>query len=158
MGTMQLHTGHPSLGAPLHRVLTSLRPVLQRALDRGVGRSRRCLRPRRACCRSCACTRASRRDRLPSSFAEGAEFTATLVAQLVALEILTWHGARDDANEGLRLTPRGRLRAVAWRDKAGEVLNHTLETLSAPERAAIAVALPALEHLVDALGAARPGG
>ena len=57
----------------------------------------------------------------------------------------------------LRLTLKGHLRAREWRGKSTEVLDHALDTLTPQERAAIAIAIPALERLADAVAARNDG-
>jgi len=151
MDATELVNERPSLGAPLQRVLTGLRPVLRRALTRSWPEPP--LSPSQA--------RLLRVVRLhpgiaPSDAArelrEDVTFAATLVEQLAALEIVTVHHRRGAAAVELRLTPRGCLRAVAWQNKGVEMLDRALDTLRPQERASIALALPALERLADALG------
>ena len=150
MSTMELHAPRPSLGEPLHRVLDGLRPVLQRALTRRWPDAP--LRPSQArllrvvrLCPGISPEQAATELREDSTLAE------ELIAQLVALELLDTRPARHGTERELRLTDRGRVRAVAWRDNQHEVLDRALDTLSAHERASIALALPALEHLALAL-------
>ena len=82
---------------------------------------------------------------------EDSTLAQELIAQLVALELLDMRRSRDGEERELRLTDRGRLRTVAWKDKQHELLDRALDALSAHERASIALALPALEHLAVAL-------
>jgi hypothetical protein len=152
MSTMDLHAPRPSLGEPLHRVLAGLRPVLQRALTRSWPDTP--LRPSQArllrvvrLCPGISPERAAVELREDSTVAQD------LIAQLVALELLDTRRSRDGTEHELRLTDRGLVRTVAWQDKQHEVLDRALDTLSAHERASIALALPALEHLALALSA-----
>jgi hypothetical protein len=78
-------------------------------------------------------------------------FTQELTEHLVALELLETRSSDDSSDVGLRLTHHGVVRTVLWQDKGQELLDQALDTLSAQERAAIALALPALEHLAVAL-------
>jgi hypothetical protein len=151
MSTMELHPPRPSLGEPLHRVLDGLRPVLQRALTRSWPETP--LSPSQA--RLLRVVRLSpgiSPDRAAMELRESSTFAQELIGQLVALELLGTRCSRDGNEVELRLTHRGRVRTVAWQDKQSELLDRSLDTLSVHERAAIALALPALEHLAVALG------
>jgi len=154
MGTTDVGAERPSLGAPLQRVIAELRPVLQRALTRSWPEPP--LSPSQA--------RLLRVVRMHPGIAPGdaarelhedPAFAATLVEQLAALEIVTVQQRRGTATDELRLTPRGCLRAAAWQNKGVEMLDRALETLRPQERASIALALPALEHLAEALADAH---
>jgi hypothetical protein len=151
MSTVELHTPRPSLGEPLHRVLDGLRPVLQQALTRSWPETplspsqSRLLRVVRLC-------PGISPDGAAVELREDLTFAQELIAQLVALELLDTRRSRSGNEIELRLTHRGRVRTVAWQDKQSELLDRALDTLSAHERAAIALALPALEHLAEVLG------
>ena len=150
MSTMELHAPRPSLGEPLHRVLDELRPVLQRALNRSWPDAP--LRPSQArLLRVVRLCPGISPERVAVELREDSTLARELIEELVALELLDARRSRDGAELELRLTNRGRVRTVAWRDKQHEVLDRALEALSAHERASIALALPALEHLALAL-------
>jgi hypothetical protein len=91
-------------------------------------------------------------DRAAVELREHSTFVQELIGQLVALELLDTRRSRDCDEVELRLTHRGRVRTVVLQNKRSELLDRALDTLSAQERASIALALPALEHLVVALG------
>jgi DNA-binding MarR family transcriptional regulator len=151
MSTMELHAPRPSLGEPLHRVLDGLRPSLQRALTRSWPETplspsqARLLRVVRLC-------PGISPDRAAVELREDSTLAHELIGQLVALDLLDTRCPRDGSEVELRLTRRGRVRTVAWHDNQRDLLDRALDTLSVHERAAIALALPALEHLAVALG------
>jgi hypothetical protein len=142
----------PSLGTPLDRVLSDLRPVVHRAVnERWPGMP---LSPSQA--------RLLRIVRLrpgiasadvPAELREDPIVAATVVEELVHEELLTCEPDPEDHVHSLRLTLKGHLRAREWRGRSTEVLDHALDTLTPQERAAIAIAIPALERLADALSA-----
>ena len=140
----------PTLGAPLHEALSELRPLLQRAITRSwpdaplSPSQARLLRTVRLC-PGISPLRAA------SEVREDATFVATLTRELVALELLEVRTPPSGGDAELRLTARGRVRTVAWNNKEREMLDRALDVLSAAERAAIALALPALERLALAL-------
>jgi hypothetical protein len=151
MQAMELHAPRRSLGEPLHRVLDGLRPLLQRALTRSWPEAS--LSPSQArLVRIIRLSPGISPDRAAIELRENSTFTQEVIAQLVAMELLDTRCSRDGNEVELRLTPRGRVRTVAWQDKRSELLDRALDTLSAQERAAIALALPALERLAVALG------
>jgi len=77
---------------------------------------------------------------------------SAIVARLVDGGLVRRDADPDDARAVcIRLTPTGYRRARTWRDRSAQALDDALGTLSATERANLALALPALEHLVDAL-------
>ena len=77
---------------------------------------------------------------------------STIVGRLVDAGLLRREPDPDDARAVcLRLTPNGYRRARARRDLSAQVLDDALESLNASERANLALALPALDRLVDAL-------
>jgi len=141
----------PTLATPLHEALSGLYPVLQRALTRSwhdtplTPSQARLLRAVRLC------PGISPRH-AAAEVREDAAFVATRAEELVALDLLEVRSARDEDELGLRLTARGRVRTLAWNEKRREMLDRALDALSPQERASIALALPALEHLAVALG------
>ena len=144
----------PSLGTPLDRVLSDLRPFVHRAVnERWPGMP---LSPSQA--------RLLRIVRLrpgiatadvPAELREDRVVAATVIDELVHEELLTSQPDPEDGVRSLRLTLKGHLRARELRGKSTEVLDHALDTLTPQERAAIAIAIPALERLADALSALR---
>jgi DNA-binding MarR family transcriptional regulator len=142
----------PSLGTPLDRVLSDLRPVVHRAVtERWPGMP---LSPSQA--------RLLRIVRLRPGIAstdvaaelrEDRVVALTVIDELVHEELLTSQPDPGDGVPGLRLTLKGHVRAREWRGRSPEVLDHALDTLTPQERAAIAIAIPALERLADALSA-----
>jgi DNA-binding MarR family transcriptional regulator len=137
---------HPSLAEPLVQVLTALRPVLNRGLNESWPDTP--LTPTQA--------RLLRILRLRPgiSTAEAAEelhedprFTDAAIGELERLELV--YRAPDPTAESstVRLTGRGRTRTLAWRLRTTELVDHALAGLEPAERATIALALPALEHL-----------
>jgi hypothetical protein len=150
MSTIEVQTRRLSLGTPLHQVLTGLRPVLRHAVTRSSPEPP--LSPTQA--RLLRVVRLSpgiSPERSAAELRETTTFTQELIEQLVALELLETRSSRDSSEVELRLTYRGVVRTVLWQDKGQELLDRALDTLSAQERAAIALALPALEHLAVAL-------
>jgi hypothetical protein len=139
----------PSLGAPLHDALDSLRPLLQRASRRNWTEAplspsqARLLRLVRLC-------PGISPERAAQDAREDARLVTTVAEQLVALGLLELRLGEDDGIE-LRLTTRGHARAAAWDGTRRDVLDRALEQLAPQERAAIAIALPALERLAFAL-------
>ena len=139
----------PSLGAPLHEALDSLRPLLQRASRRHwpeapLSRSQvRVLRLVRLC-------PGISPERAAADVREDDRWVTAVAEQLVALGLLEIRRGDGDRTE-LRLTTRGYARAAAWDGTRREVLDRALEQLEPQERAAIALALPALERLAFAL-------
>jgi DNA-binding MarR family transcriptional regulator len=150
MSTMELHAYRPSLGAPLHRVLNGLRPVIQRALTRSWPETPLSPSQARVLRIVRLCPGISPRS-VATELRENSTFAAVLAEELIALELLEARRSPEGDEVGLRLTHRGRVRTMAWQDKGREVLDRALDTLSPQERAAIALALPALEHLAVAL-------
>ena len=150
MSTMELPASRRSLGAPLHRVLNGLRPVMQRALTRSWPETplspsqARVLRVVRLC------PGISTRS-VATELREDPTFAAAVATELVAMGLLEARRSGELDDVGLRLTHRGRVRTVAWVDNGRAVLDRALATLSQQDRAAIALALPALEHLAAAL-------
>ena len=144
----------PSLGTPLDRVLSDLRPFVHRAVNqRWPGMP---LSPSQA--------RLLRIVRLrpgiatadvPAELREDCLVAATIVDELVHEELIASQPGPDDGVRSLRLTLKGHLRARELRGKSTEVLDHALDTLTPQDRAAIAIAIPALERLADALSALR---
>ena len=88
---------------------------------------------------------------VPAELREDPVVALTVIEELVHAELLTSEPDADDDARGLRLTLKGHLRARELRGKSTEVLDHALDTLTPQERAAIAIAIPALERLADAL-------
>jgi DNA-binding MarR family transcriptional regulator len=82
---------------------------------------------------------------------EDGRFVTAVADQLVALDLLEVRRSGGDDPMQLRLTARGHARAAAWDGTRREVLDRALDRLAPQERAAIALALPALERLAFAL-------
>ena len=77
---------------------------------------------------------------------------STLVNELCRAGLLA--RVVDDADRRVaRLSPTaaGLDRMAAWRDRRAEILAAALGDLGGPDREVLAVALPALERLIDAL-------
>ena len=150
MSTMELPASRRSLGAPLHRVLNGLRPVMHRALTRSWPET--ALSPSQARVLRIVrlCPGISTLD-LATELREDPTLAAAIAAELIAMDLLEARGTGEDDDDGLRLTHRGRVRTVAWVDNGRAVLDRALDTLSQQDRAAIALALPALEHLAAVL-------
>ncbi len=77
---------------------------------------------------------------------------STLVNELCRADLLA--RVVDDADRRVaRLSPTaaGLDRMAAWRDRRAEILAAALGDLGGPDREVLAVALPALERLIDAL-------
>src|SRR4051812_46791483 len=149
------HPDAPSLGVPLDRVLRNLRPVVHRAVDeRWPGTP---LSPSQArLVRIVRLRPGIATAEVPAELREDPIVAATVIEELVQEELLACAFDPDDQVHSLRLTLKGHLRAREWRGKSTEVLDLALDALTPQERAAIAIAIPALEHLADAVGG--PGG
>jgi DNA-binding MarR family transcriptional regulator len=75
---------------------------------------------------------------------------STIVGRLVDHGFLRREADPDDGRAVcLRLTATGYRRARAWRDRSAQALDDALASLTPSERANLALALPALERLVD---------
>jgi DNA-binding MarR family transcriptional regulator len=82
---------------------------------------------------------------------------STIVGQLVDVGFLRRETDPDDARAVcLRLTAAGHRRVHAWRDRSTQTVDRALESLDAEERAALALALPALRHLVEVIASGTP--
>jgi DNA-binding MarR family transcriptional regulator len=140
-----------SLGTPLNHVLSEIHPVLNRALNRSWPAAP--LTPSQArLLRVVRLRPGISTGELPQELHEDPRFAKTLVDQLVRLDLLAdGPDPEDPHRNALRLTAQGQLRTHAWRMKSTETLDRALDELTSQERAAIAVALPALEHLADVL-------
>jgi DNA-binding MarR family transcriptional regulator len=140
-----------SLGTPLDRVLTELHPVLNRALNRSWPATP--LTPSQArLLRVVRLRPGISTQELSQELREDHTFASVLVEQLVRLELLAEGPDPESPHvNAVRLTAQGQLRAHAWRMKSTETLDRALDDLTSQERAAIALALPALEHLVEVL-------
>jgi len=142
--------GPPSLGVPLHDALEGLHPLLQHACRRNLAAvplspsQSRLLRQVRLC-------PGISPEHAAVDVREDDRFVTAVADQLVGLGLLEQRRASDDDTVELRLTTRGHERAASWDDTRREVLDRALAQLTPPERAAIAVALPALERLAGAL-------
>jgi DNA-binding MarR family transcriptional regulator len=149
------HHERPSLGTPLDRVLGDLRPVLRRAVDDRWPAAP--LSPSQARLLRIVHLRPGIATRdVPGELREDPRVAGSIIDELVHQELLTRESdPGDHGRQGLRLTMKGRLRNRDWRGKSTEVLDHALDTLRPQERAAIAIAIPALERLADALSALR---
>jgi DNA-binding MarR family transcriptional regulator len=82
---------------------------------------------------------------------------STIVGQLVDAGLLRRDSDPEDARAvRLRLTKAGHRRVHAWRDRTAQAVDRALEALDAEERAALALALPALRHLADVVALSGP--
>jgi DNA-binding MarR family transcriptional regulator len=151
--TTSPHVERPSLGMPLQRVLSNLRPALHRAvteswpdtpLSPSQARLLRIVRLRPGIAA----------PEIAQELREEPSVASATIEELVQRELLAREPDPDDRRaHRLRLTMRGRLRNRAWRGKSTEVLDRALDTLTPQERAAIAIAIPSLERLADAVAA-----
>ena len=147
MDDWEMLDGRPSLGDPLVRVLTALRPALNRGLNESW--------PDTPLTPSQARLLRTLRLRPGISTVEAAEelredraFAEAVIAELEHLDLVSVSAdAADPSSRSLRLTGRGRTRTIAWRLRTTELVDQALAELEPAERAAIALALPALDHL-----------
>jgi DNA-binding MarR family transcriptional regulator len=84
---------------------------------------------------------------------------STMVSQLVADGLLSRVRADGDGRMvRLTITEQGAARVAQWRDLRAEVTGRALETMSAADRKAIQLALPALARLAELMEEQLPPG
>jgi DNA-binding MarR family transcriptional regulator len=143
-----------SLGPPLQRVLSDLSPALGRATRRHDAEQTLSSAQARVL-RLVRLHPGIGRERVSTELREDARVARLLVEGLVRAGLV--EEGFDPSRPGtavLRPTAAGRRRHLTWRARSSATLNDALDLLTAGERAAIALALPALEHLAVALGEA----
>ncbi len=82
---------------------------------------------------------------------------STLVTRLVENDVIVRETDRQDARVvRLRLTTSAHRRVLRWRDRRSGYVEEVLASLPQREQDQIRRALPALEHLLEAMEAERP--
>ncbi len=149
--TLPTRSAPETLGGPLYAVLTDLRRVVRRSIRDGWTLA--ALSPAQV-----EMLRVVRErpgvgvSELAGLLHVAPNTVSTIVSKLVGANLLRREADPSDARVvRLRLTPGAHRRGSAWRHEGGRVLDTALRALTLQERAAIAVALPAMEHLVELL-------
>jgi DNA-binding MarR family transcriptional regulator len=141
-----------SLGTPLYQALSDVRSALHRAVDRDWPSAP--LSPSQArLLRAVRLRPGIGMTEVASELRIEPRVARAIVAKLVQQELLSREVDPEDSRfERIRVTRTGLMRLRLWRGRGADVLDHALDTLTAQQRARIALALPALEQLVDAVG------